>query len=122
MLSKTDAPGTSTPLASVNLMVWVPELPATQGRPSEFTVIAFAPTSNLIPANPAKSFRRSVLVNPVRNGVGAPPQPPPTQLIVVASLAVLLLVLVSPPPDTVAVLVTLTGAFAATFTVKVSAE
>jgi hypothetical protein len=41
-------------------------------------------------------------------------------MIVVGSVAVLLLVLVSPPPDTVAVLVTLAGAFAATFTLKVS--
>src|SRR5260370_742754 len=37
----------------------------------------------------------------------------------VASLAVLLAVLTSPPPDTVAVLVTLAGAAAATFTVRV---
>ena len=44
---------------------------------------------------------------------------PPT--IVATSVAVLLVVLLSPPPETVAVLVTLAGAVAATVTVSVSA-
>src|SRR5579859_1681058 len=44
-----------------------------------------------------------------------------TVLIVVTSLAVLLAGLTSPPPETVAVLVTLAGALAATFTVNVIA-
>jgi hypothetical protein len=39
--------------------------------------------------------------------------------IVVASVATSLVVMVSPPPETDAVLVTLAGAFAATFTVRV---
>ena len=41
--------------------------------------------------------------------------------VVVGSLAVSLAVFVSPPPDTVAVFVTLAGAFDATFTVSVMA-
>jgi hypothetical protein len=45
----------------------------------------------------------------------------PAATIVVGSSAVSLPVFVSPPPDTLAVLVTLDGAFANTFTVSVSA-
>ncbi len=41
--------------------------------------------------------------------------------MVVGSLAVSLAAFVSPPPETVALLVTLGGAFEATFTVKVIA-
>jgi len=39
--------------------------------------------------------------------------------IVVTSVATSFVVMVSPPPETVAVLVTLAGAFGATFTVRV---
>jgi hypothetical protein len=41
--------------------------------------------------------------------------------IVVTSVATSLVVMLSPPPETVAVFVTLAGAFAATFTVSVIA-
>ena len=68
----------------------------------------------MAPVCPCVKLPVCVLVM-VRSGV------PPAALIVVISFAVSLVVLVSPPPDTVAVLVTLAGAFAATLTVSVIA-
>src|SRR5579863_8086954 len=116
MLTETDPPATSTPVpALTNLTVCIPELPATQTRPSEVTVSELAPTVNFMPAKLEKLFLADVPANEVRNAV----EPPPLGLIVVRSFQVSLLTLVSPPPDTVAVLVTLAGALAATFTVTV---